>query len=155
MEVVMELVKLEIKPELFKRLQCLAEPLVDDVSSVIERLITHWESCPPTLGHKVVSIKLPAPPTEWRSARGERFPIGAKLRARYLNHNFEAIVTASGIEFNGHTYNNPSSAGIAAKESVGTTGNSASTNGWDFWEILDSTMNRWVSIDVLRSKNSG
>jgi hypothetical protein len=149
----METVSIAIKPEVFERLQHLAEPLIDDASSVIERLIAHWESYPPSPGHKVVSIKLPSPPTEWRSARGERFPIGAKLRARYLNHDFEAEITAKGIEFNGKTYNNPSSAGIAAKESVGTTGKSASTNGWDFWEMLDPSTGRWISINVLRSKS--
>ena len=149
----MEVVQVSIKTEVFESLKRLAEPLVDDTNSVIERLINHWESCPPPPGMKIVSIKLSKPPTEWRSTRGERFPIGAKLRAPYLHHTFEAIVTARGIEFNGKVYANPSSAGIAAKASVGTTGSAANTNGWDFWEMLEPATGRWVSINTLRAKN--
>lgn len=149
----METVQLSVKKEVFESLQRLAEPLVDDTNSVIERLINHWEGRPSMPETKIMSIKLPQPPTEWRSARGERFPIGAKLRARYLRHPFEAIVTTRGIEFNGKVYNNPSSAGIAAKVSVGTTGNAANTNGWDFWEMLEPATNCWVSINALRAKN--
>ena len=147
----MEVVQVPVKKEVFEGLKRLAEPLVDDASSVIERLIKHWEKSPPA-ATKAAS-QGPGTPAEWRSARGERFPIGAKLRARYLRHAFEAIVTINGIEFNGKTYDNPSSAGIAAKESVGTVGKAASTNGWDFWEMLEPSTKRWVSIDTLRTKN--
>ena len=146
----MEVVQVPVRREVFERLKALAEPLVDDASSVIERLIAHWESVPH--GPRVRHIVLPEPgPAEWRSARGERFPVGAQLRAKYLGHKFEAAVTAHGIEFAGKTYDNPSSAGIAAKESVGTKGKAASTNGWDFWEMLDPASKRWVSINHLRA----
>jgi hypothetical protein len=94
-------------------------------------------------------------PTIWRSARGEKFLVGTQLRANYLKHSFEASVTADGIVFGGRTYDNPSSAGIAAKESVGTMGKAASTNGWEFWEMQDSKTKRWISIDVLRASNAG
>lgn len=153
MELIMEAVQVSIKKEVFESLKRLAEPLVDDTNSVIERLINHWESCPPTPETKIAGIKLVKPPAEWRSTRGERFPIGAKLRALYLRYTFEATVTTRGIEFNGKVYNNPSSAGIAAKESVGTTGDAANTNGWDFWKMLEPATNRWVSIKTLRAKN--
>jgi hypothetical protein len=153
MEITMEVVQVSIKKEVFENLKRLAEPLVDDTNTVIERLINHWESCPPTLETKIASIKLPKPPTPWRSTRGERFPVGAKLRAPYLHHTFEAIVTPRGIEFDGKAYNNPSSAGIAAKESIGTTGSAANTNGWNFWEMLEPTTGRWVSINTLRVKS--
>lgn len=57
-------------------------------------------------------------------------------------------VTTSGIEFNGRTYDNPSSAGIAAKESVGTNRKSANT-------IMVGTSGRCKiqnqSVNVLRS----
>ncbi|SRR6266540_123979 len=150
----MEVVQVPLKREVFERLKSLAEPLVDDASSVVERLIKHWESAPPA--PRTRTIVLPEPgPAVWRSARGEKFPVGTKLRARYLSHTFEATVTTSGIEFNGRPYDNPSSAGIAAKESVGTRGKAASTNGWDFWEMQDPNSKRWVSIDVLRSANGG
>lgn len=147
----MEVVQVPLKKEIFESLKRLAEPLVDDASSVIERLIKHWENSTAAPGSR--NVEAPAMPSEWRSARGERFLIGAKLRARYLRHTFEATVTSNGIEFNGKTYDNPSSAGIAAKESVGTVGKAASTNGWEFWEMLEPSTNRWVSIDTLRAKN--
>ncbi|WP_374587120.1 restriction system modified-DNA reader domain-containing protein [Ideonella dechloratans] len=150
----MELVQVPVRREVFERLKALAEPLVDDASSVIERLIAHWETIPH--GPRVRHIELPEPgPALWRSARGERFPVGAPLRAKYLGHKFEATVTASGIEFAGKTYDNPSSAGIAVKESVGTKGKAASTNGWDFWEMLDPASKRWVSINKLRTEKAG
>ena len=44
------------------------------------------------------------------------------------------------------------SAGIAVKRAAGTKGRAASTNGWDFWEMLNPDSQRWVSIDILRSK---
>jgi hypothetical protein len=148
----MEIVQVPLKREVFERLKLLAEPLVDDVSSVVERLIKHWESAPP--GPRTRTIVLPEPgPAIWRSARGERFLVGTKLRARYLGHTFDATVTVSGIDFNGRHFDNPSSAGIAAKESVGTHGKSASTNGWDFWEMQEPNSEQWVSIDVLRSRD--
>lgn len=150
----METVQVQLHREVFERLKLIAEPLVDDTNSVVERLLKHWESAPP--GPRTRTIVLPEPgPVVWRSARGEKFPIDTKLRARYLGHTFEAMVTSNGIKFKDHTYDNPSSAGIAAKESVGTQGNAASTNGWDFWEMQDPESKQWVSINVLRSKNGG
>ena len=146
----MEVVQVQLRRDVFERLKALAEPLVDDASAVIERLIKHWESAPP--GPRTRTSVLPEPgPAVWQSARGEKFPIGINLRAKYLNHTFGATVTSSGIDINGCSYDNPSSAGIAAKESVGTHGKAASTNGWDFWEMQDSKSKQWVSIDVLRS----
>ncbi len=145
-------VRIDVTEDVFASLKRLAEPLVDDASAVIDRLIKHWEGVPPPApGTKTINIKLPAPPTEWRSARGERFPIGTKLRATYFDNRFEAAVTVRGIEFNGKTYNNPSSAGIAAKKSAGTVGTAANTNGWEFWEMLDPTTEQWVSINSLRA----
>lgn len=147
----MEVVQVPVKKEVFENLKRLAEPLVDDASSVIERLIKHWEKSPPAAAN--ATSQVPGIPAEWRSARGERFPIGAKLRAKYLRHEFEAKVTVNGIEFHDKTYDNPSSAGIAAKKSVGTVGNAANTNGWNFWEMQEPSTKRWISIDVLRAKH--
>lgn len=146
----MDVVQVPIRREVFERLKTLAEPLVDDASSVIERLLGHWDGVPHGPGYAHIKLQTSAP-QEWRSARGERFPIGVALRAKYLHHQFDAKVTAGGIEFNGKLYDNPSSAGIAAKESVGTVGKAASTNGWDFWEMNEPKSNRWVSINALRA----
>jgi hypothetical protein len=148
----MEYEQIPVRKDVFERLKRLAEPLVDNPSSVIERLAVHWEKthCAPDVGIRI-SSSIP-PLTEWRSARGERFAVGLVLRAFYLSHQFEAMVTAAGIEFNGKMYDNPSSAGIAAKLTVGKKGPAANTNGWDFWQMLDPATKRWVSIDALRRR---
>ena len=145
----MEDVQITLNRKVFERLQLLAEPFVDNPSTVIERLLKHWESAPPSPRSRVINLAKPL--TTWRSVRGERFPIGAKLRAKYLSHSFEAVITTRGIEFKDKAFDNPSSAGIAAKESVGTPTKAASTNGWDFWEMLDPTTKQWTSINVLRT----
>lgn len=147
----MDIIQVPLKRDVFERLKGLAEPLVDDASSVIDRLIKHWESVPHGSNTRVIAIPEQSPKI-WKSARGESFPVGTKLRSKYLSHSFEATITSSGIEFNGRTYDNPSSAGIAAKESVGTHKISANTNGWTFWEMQDPETFRWTSIDVLRSR---
>lgn len=153
----METVSVPVRRAVFERLQKMAIPLVDDASSVIERLISHWESNPPKGGgFSLGGGGSPSPANEpqaqaWHSARGEEFRIGTQLRASYLGKTLLAKVTPEGIEFAGKLYDNPSSAGIAAKNSVGTTGKAASTNGWDFWEMQIPGSQRWVSIDVLRS----
>lgn len=151
MRLAVELVQVAVRRDVFERLKALAEPLVDDAGSVIRRLIAHWETVPH--GPRVRHIGLPEPgPSVRRSARGERFPVGAPLRAKYLGHTFDDIVTMGGIEFAGRTCDNPSPAGIAAKESVGTTGRAAGTNGWGFREMLAPTSSkRWVSINELRT----
>lgn len=156
----MDKVQIELRREVFERLQALAEPLVDDASTVIERLLAHWDASarqgrapaagPASAAQAGAAPAAPAP--SWRSANGVPFPVGARLRARYRRQVFEARVTAGGIEFGGRLYDNPSSAGIAAKESVGTTGKAAVTNGWRFWELEDAATGRWVSIDLLRAQ---
>lgn len=148
----MEVIQVPLRKDVFEKLQRLAEPLVDDPSSVIERLVNHWESSPRRSEARASSVST-AKQKYWSSARGERFPLGAKLRAKYLGQSFEAEVTSHGIEFNGETYENPSSAGIAAKESVGTTGKAANTNGWEFWEMFEPITQSWFSIDKLRKES--
>jgi len=149
----MDTVPVHIRRQVFEKLQKLAVPLVDDASSVIERLIKHWEKAAPQ------SFPLASPERQqsafWYSSRGEAFPVGAELRGTYLGKTYHAKITAQGIEFNGMGYDNPSSAGIAAKRAAGTKGQAVSTNGWDFWEMLNPDSQRWVSIDILRSKVKG
>mgnify|MGYP001493762950 CR=1 FL=1 len=149
----METVNVSLRKEVFDRLKSLAEPLVDDASAVIARLISHWDATHSQHRRPAASAQAGSP-SFWVSARGERIPVGTKLRAKYLKHLFEAQVTSRGIQFNGTTYDNPSSAGMAAKNAVGTTGKAASTNGWEFWEILDPVSRKWVSIDTLRAKGA-
>jgi len=87
-------------------------------------------------------------------SRGERLPIGTKLRAIYRRREFEAHVDASGIVFEGNRYNNPSLAGIEAKRSHGAVGKAANTNGWTFWEYFDAVSGRWKSLDEWRKNES-
>lgn len=144
----METVQIEVHQAVFQKLQKLAVPLVDNTSSVIERLIEHWEKIPAP----VSGATKPAPKKQefWISSRGEALPVGAELRARYLGKTYLAKVSSNGIEYDGKTYNNPSAAAIAVKNSAGTKGGSAATNGWDFWEICSSQTKQWGSISALR-----
>jgi hypothetical protein len=151
----METVSIPVSRAIFERLQKLAVPLVDDASAVIERLIDHWESSPPVSGTSSGSAPPAANGPEahvWRSSRGEVFPVGVHLRAFYRDHELRATITPEGIEFAGKAYDNPSSAAIAAKNSVGVTGDAAATNGWKFWEMQGPGGQRWVPIDGLRSR---
>ncbi len=166
----MDTVQVPLRRQVFERLQKLAIPLVDDPSSVVERLLEYWHQNPqpvitgrPT---KQVEIIVPPPITPnnsvqsvgsqwWQSARGESFPVGAKLRAEYLGKTYEALVTRLGIQFNGRVYDSPSAAGIAVKQATGADGDSAQTNGWEFWEILDPKSGRWLSINILRKRTTG
>jgi hypothetical protein len=163
----METVQVPIRRSVFEELQKLAVPLVDDTSSVIEKLIEHWnrkekstkvsdgDRRTPAIARPAASSIPPTPeaiasmPRVWQSARGETLPIGAKLRAVYRGKTFSATVTSQGIDFNGHLYDSPSAAGIAAKEAAGTEGAAAATNGWTFWETLDSN-GRWIPINSFR-----
>ena len=153
----METVSVPVSRAIFERLQKIAVPLVDDASAVIERLLDHWESSPPASGTSSKSGGTPpvASGTQaqvWRSSRGEAFLVGAQLRASYRGNELRARITSEGIEFDGKAYDNPSSAGIAAKNSLGITGDAASTNGWKFWEIQEPGAQRWVPIDMLRTR---
>lgn len=145
-----DLINIPISPSVFTRLQRLAVPLVDDTSSVIEKLIDHWEANPPER-----SVSNPPPTTLtklelWRSPRGDSLPIGAALQARYLGKTFRATVEKKGIRFGGKIYDSPSPAGVAAKGQLGRTGRAASTDGRAFWKIQDPNSGRWVSIASLR-----
>lgn len=137
-------VSIEIDSRLFHRLQSVAEPLIDDTDSVIEKLLNHWETSPPAAHGKGNGI--------WMTPRGEKFPVGTKLRAEYDGEKFEASVMKTGIFFIGETFTSPSAAAIHAKRMQGLTGTSANTNGWKFWEYWDEDVQAWLSIDRFRRK---
>lgn len=153
-------VTISIGSHVFARLQRLAVPLVDDTSSVVEKLIDHWESSvlsrstipesgPPTKTEsRQPSVQ--AAPEVWRSSRGDELPVGAPLQAEYLGKTFRATVEKFGIRFAGKLYENLSPAGAAAKGQLGRKGRAASTNGRDFWKIQDPVSRRWVPITALR-----
>lgn len=157
----MDTIQVQLKKETFEKLQRMAVPLVDDVNSVIDRLIANAEGG--NLGRMAIpSAVAVAPNTSptsdsrrisremWTCPRGEVIPVGSELRASYLGHSLKAKVTSLGIEFNTKHFDSPSAAGIAAKASVGTKGSATSTNGWEFWEILVPEAKRWVSLQTVR-----
>lgn len=146
----MQTVQIDVRQSVFQKLQKLAIPLVDDTSSVIERLIEHWENNPPHVTTSVVAKPAQKERQFWISSRGEALPVDAELRARYFGKTYSAKVTLNGIEYNGKTYNNPSAAAIAVKNTAGTKGDSAATNGWDFWEIYNPQTKQWGPISALR-----
>lgn len=146
-----ESISVPISSTVFTRLQRLAIPLVDDTSSVIEKLIDHWEASPPDNSAPDAPQKSAQPKYEvWRSPRGDTLPVGATLQAEYLGKTFRATVEKKGIRFGSEVYGSPSSAGVAAKGQLGRTGRAASTDGRTFWKIQDPNSGRWVTIASLR-----
>lgn len=144
-----DLVSVPISPSVFARLQRLAVPLVDDTSSVIEKLIAHWEANPPDSKAPNAPTSVTAKSDVWRSPRGDTLPVGATLQAEYLGKTLRATVEKKGIRFGGKVYDSPSAAGVAAKGQFGRTGRAASTDGRKFWKIQDPASGRWVAISTL------
>lgn len=157
-----QFVQIEISQGVFDRLQMLAKPLVDTSDSVIARLLDFRDA------HVTESTEVATKsadnnvrPSEaairfYATSRDSRIPLG-KLRAIYglrgqKKHELFADVTAKGIKFQDKLYDNLSSAGTAAKESVGAVGSAARTNGWDFWKYFDNAKEKWVSVDAFRVK---
>ena len=147
-----ESISVPISSSVFTRLQRLAIPLVDDTSSVIEKLIDHWEASPPdnSVPNAPQKKTTPSKSEVWRSPRGDTLPVGATLQAEYLGKTFRATVEKKGIRFGGKVYDSPSPAGAAAKGQLGRTGRAASTDGRTFWKIQDPNTGRWVTIASLR-----
>lgn len=149
-------VKIELNEEIFLRLQSLAIPLVDTTSTVIERVLNEWEQLKKGGVSQTPSSTKPEKGF-FRTTRGIQIPCG-KLRATYRKRGsseasiFHAQVTSKGIDFNGHTFDDPSPAGISAKKSAGAQGAAASTNGWEFWEYYNVDKKEWISIDIFRKK---
>lgn len=143
-----DLVNLSISKKMFARLQKLAVPLVDDTSSVIEKLIVHWENNPPSDVGTKSTVK--AALEVWRSPRGDVLPVGATLQGVYFKNTFQAVVEKNGVRFEGKLYKNLSPAGQAAKEKAGATGPTAITNGRHFWHIQDPVSEQWIPVKALR-----
>jgi predicted transcriptional regulator len=164
-------VTIEIDADVFERLKALAEPLVDTTSSLMRRILDEWQSLKAEKLENVeaeqsssnVYEEKPEKPVEsgsfgsksfFATTRGVKLPFG-KLRASYKprghhRREFAAEVTASGIEFAGDVFEDPSLAGVRAKELAGAHGDAASTNGWEFWEFFDQSRNTWIGINEFR-----
>jgi hypothetical protein len=146
----METVQVSLSKDVFVKLQEIAEPLIDDINSVIERLINnHLESL--SLSSKIRIESSSSNNSEfWRSNRGEQFKVGTKLSANYKGKSYNATIQIDGINFEGNLYDSPSAAGVAVKKSAGITGSALSTDGWSFWNMLEPDSNQWVSINTVR-----
>jgi hypothetical protein len=159
-------ISVELDKDVFERLQRHAVPLQDDASSVVRRILDRLEQedafvLPASVETRTPVEGPPAPDTAshearsyFRTSRGVKIPFG-KLRASYKPHgktrsSFEAQVTTRGIEFAGEIYDDPSPAGVRAKELAGVKGQATATNGWRFWEYLDERANAWVSVSTFR-----
>jgi hypothetical protein len=146
---VKNVVPLTIDATLFKRLQEYAIPLVDTPDSVLKRIFDHYDATAP-VKTKTVTLSIEKPePTHFKTSRGTVLPIGLKLFASYKAETPNAVVTTNGIEFNGRTYDDPSSAATAAKLLYGASQTAASTNGWEFWQYKDANGDI-ASIDAFR-----
>lgn len=155
-------VQVELDKDVFERLQQLAKPFVDTPSSVIRHLLQYAETPIRQEGGasrpEREKTKLTLGRT-YTTSRGVRLPL-VHLRAAYhrrgnpKTHRFEADITPEGIKFDGKLFDDPSPAGIRAKELAGAVGAAASTNGWEFWEYFDESQGKWTSIDVFRKRAS-
>jgi len=141
-------IQVSIDSATFKRLQEIATPLVDDVNTVIKKLINLWDE----KEKELIKTKVIDTPVEkyWSDSRGVNFPVGLKLRASYYNQKFDALITDRGILFLDKFFDSPSAAAMHAKRMNGINGSSVCTNGWKFWEYFDATKGRWQQIDKLR-----
>lgn len=147
-----EQVTVTISKRAFERLQSLAAPLVDTPSTVVERLLDHWEAHSPekqphSVGNSAVA------PAAWRSSRGDVLPVGTELQGSYKGKTFTARVERAGIQFNGKLFSDLSPAANAAKNLEGTKGKAANTNGRTFWKFQDPTTGQWVPVSVLRESH--
>lgn len=134
---------LTVSNEIFARLQALAIPLVDNPNSIIERLISHWESHPPVSSATVAAIE------SWHSSRGDVLRVGTKLQASFRKEIFYATVEKEGIRFDGVLYSSLSSAGQAVKKNNGATDTAAITNGRHFWQLQHHISGNWISVKEL------
>ena len=133
-------VAVQLDEDVFRELQQRAEPLVDDISAVLRRLLAD---------SRVDKADVPDV-REVTLARGERLPVGLHLRAIFRDRRFEAVVTEDGILFDGKAYDSLSAAARAAKACAGVSEKAAQTNGWKFWEYLDVRRGNYELAERLR-----
>jgi hypothetical protein len=135
-------IPITIREDLFYRLQARARPLVDDVNAVLERLLDEGERVSPGESRgrrRFVTL-----------ARGERLPVGLKLRAVFQQREFRAEVTDAGIGFEGQVYRSPSAAARAAKRLAGVPEMASHANGWLFWDYLDEVLGCYSRLEDRR-----
>ncbi len=152
----MQTVTVELEEDVFGLLQSQAKPLVDTPSSVIRSMWKELQRCRSASEVPTQALQVQAPSGSYTTSRGVKLPFG-ELRAVYKRRgaseskSFKAVVTEKGIEFAGKVFDDPSPAGIHAKELAGARGSATSTNGWEFWEYYNVEQGQWLQIGTLRS----
>jgi hypothetical protein len=142
------LIPIHLAPATFQKVQRLSI-LAGSETAAIERLIAHWEdSEAPSL--QLMSTDKTAATSQWRSPTGDTLRVGERLEARDGGNTHYATVERRGINYDGTIFDSPSAAARAVKEKRGLAGNSASTNGREFWKIRDPSTNRLVPLSALR-----
>lgn len=148
----MQTVTVQLEEDAFELLQSQAKPLVDTPSSVIRNM---WKELQRYRADKPIQA-LRIATGSYTTSRSVKLPFG-ELRAVYKRRgaseakSFKAVVTERGIEFADKVFDDPSPAGIYAKELAGAQGAATSTNGWEFWEYFHTELGQWLQIGTLRS----
>lgn len=75
---------------------------------------------------------------------------GTKLRCTYKGRVFSAVVDNGVIVVEGERFRSPSEAAIYVAKIQGN--DSASINGWKFWEYFNSDTGQWEILDNFRKK---
>ena len=138
-----------LEDDVVRALQERAQPLLDDWSSVIRRLLK--TSPPERAGETRPMGEDDRPPRARLRSDGEAWPAGLILRAKYRGRRFTAETTADGIQWSGKTYSSPSAAARAMKESAGASARTSHTNGWNFFEYEDPRTGVTGQLDDLRT----
>ena len=140
--------RIEISLETMDRLKKIAQPFTDTPDSVISRLIEYYE------GTQNI-IEEASSDKNFKAKNGTKIPLGDiygnyKPRGSKKPHLIRGTVTEKGIEVDGELFDDPSSAAKHAKKNLGAGDSAASTNGWDFWRIVDKHSNKNKKLDDLR-----
>lgn len=143
------MVQTSLPKSLILRLQAKSEmPAIEGLVGILTRVLDeHDKAYPNHTKHVVLSVPVHQEPKVFKTQRGFELPVGLDLFAEYDGKHLTAKVTASGIEYNGKTYEVSPSA-FSAKKDCGASDTAASTNGWKFWMFKKD--GRAQFIDVLR-----
>ncbi len=123
--------------------------LAGSETAAIERLISHWEGSEASKSLPV-STAVTVATALWRSPTGDTLRVGERLEGLDGGTTHYATVERGGINYDGMIFDSPSAAARAVKEKRGLAGNSANTNGRNFWKIREPNTNRLIPLSALR-----
>ncbi len=142
------LIPIHLAPATYQKVQKLSI-LAGSETAAVERLIAHWE-CSEASNPPLMPMDRAIATSLWRSPAGDTLRVGERLEARDGRKTHYATVERRGINYDGTIFDSPSAAARAVKEKRGLTGNSASTNGREFWKVREPSTNRLVPLSALR-----